>query len=358
MIERDRINILMARKVSGEATAAELEELDILLMQFPEQHYAFNIVTDIDTVQDSNGFSAEEENRLHSEGWQRMEQLMQQPAAPTVVKRVVPWRMIIGVAACIAVLVTVYSVLQQPGKVTYRNEVVTKTGSKTSMVLPDGSTVVLNACSRLQYDASRFLEGERAVTLAGEGYFDIKHDPAHPFTIQTGDVNIKVLGTVFNVKAYAEDAIVETTLLSGKVEVSFPEKGNNHKMRVIQLKPEQKLTIALNNEKPVSINKKLADYVVTPVKNIAGENPAEAAKPETAWIKDRFEFDNITFEQLSHDLERWFDVTVTFRNNKYKREVFTGAFKKQGLDEVLRALQLMSGFHYEVNEKENAVYIW
>ncbi len=358
MIERNRINTLMARKISGEATMEELKELEVLLTQFPELQYAFTIVEDIQAVNPVNGFTAEEESRLASEGLDRMNLFLQQSQDTAVVRKMAPWRVIAGVAAMVTVLLSVWALWPaSPDRQAFRNEVVTKTGSKTSVVLPDGTTVVLNACSRLQYDATRFLNGEREVGLTGEAYFDVKHDPAHPFIIRTGPVNIRVLGTVFNVKAYTEDATVETTLLSGKVEVSFPQNGSGQ--QVVRLQPDQKLVIANHKNQPVQDSKK-ANFSITPVKNSnagAADSP-EAEKPTTAWINDRFDFDNVTFEQLSHDLERWYNVTLRFKNDRYKHEVFTGAFRKQGIEDVLQALQLMSGFHYEVNTRENVIYIW
>ncbi|PSL47299.1 FecR family protein [Chitinophaga niastensis] len=364
MTERNRINVLMARKVAGEATMDELQELDRLLTQFHELQYAFTIVEDIKSLDGESGFSEAEEQQLLEDGFARISLLMQQPEEP-VVKRIFPWKTVMGVAACIAVLVSVYRIWKMPQETIYRNEVVTKTGSKTSVVLPDGTSVVLNACSRLQYDASRFLKGDREVVLTGEAYFDVKHDPAHPFTIQTGRVNIRVLGTVFNVKAYTEDATVETTLLSGKVEVSFPEKAATKGNKVIILQPEQKLIIDKNDINTVipSANKNTNHtFAIVPVKVNTADTNINDAKPatmqQTAWMNDRFEFDKLTFEQLSHDLERWYNVTVQFKNDKYKNEVFTGAFRKQRITEVLDALQIMSGFHYEVNNKENIIYIW
>ncbi|MCW3467893.1 FecR family protein [Chitinophaga nivalis] len=350
----------MARKVANEATVAELEELELLLARFPEWQYAFTIVEEVTDVRVAKGFSGAEEQQLLQEGWDRISDFIAQPEK-AVIKKMAPWKMMTGIAACIAILVTAYSLWQMPGKTTYRNEVITKNGSKTSLILPDGTSVVLNACSRLQYDANRFLSGKREVVLTGEAYFDVKQDPSHPFMIKAGQVNIRVLGTVFNVKAYTEDATVETTLLSGKVEVHFPEN-TTARQRVVVLQPEQKLTIGNRlpaQQQPTITNNNKTDqsYAITPVKiNAAGQT--DAVNLETAWMSDRFEFDKITLEQLSHDLERWYNVTVKFRNDRYKKEVVTGAFRKQHLEEILQALQLMTGFHYEVNNSENVIYIW
>ena len=356
MTEHHRIEILMARKLAGEASLEDLAELDGLLIQFPEQQYAYTIVADINTVHESNAFSAAEEQQLLQRGQANISRLMEESAP--VVRRMFPWKRAISVAAGILIVAAVYWTWQLPQKDNYRNEVVTKTGSKTSVVLPDRTSVVLNACSQLRYDVNKFLQGDREVMLTGEAYFDVKHDPHHPFIIRAEQVNIKVLGTVFNVKAYREDATVETTLMSGKVEVSFPESGTT-KGKVVVLEPEQKLII---DKKNISTSTALSTgntnhhFSIAPAK-IRQEEQATAG-PTTAWMNDRFEFDNMTFEDLSHDLERWYNVTVRFRNEKYKKEVFTGAFRKQSIEEVLQALQLMSGFQYEVNSKENVVYIW
>ncbi|WP_143307655.1 FecR family protein [Chitinophaga vietnamensis] len=360
MIERHRINILMARKTAGEATVAELEELDQLLMQYPELQYTYTIIEEIQSVEIPGGFTATEEEAARERGLDKMTQFLQEDHT-AVVRRLFPWKTAGGIAAGLALLIAGYSLLRLPAKNAFRNEVVTKTGSKTTLVLPDGTSVALNACSRLQYDAKRFLSGDREVVLTGEAFFDVKHDPSHPFVIQSGNVNIKVLGTAFNVKAYTEDANVETTLISGKVEVSFPDNDNTKARRVVVLQPDQKLVIPNITHIFSSKNQPVptTGFAVVPVKaSESNHTGAEDAKPETAWMNDRFEFDNASFEELSHDLERWFNVTIRFRNDRYKHEAFTGAFKKQSIDEVLQALQLTSSFHYQLDSKDNIIYIW
>lgn len=356
MTEHQRINILLARKLAGEASPEELAELDELLLQFPGLHYAYTIVADITSLKEPGGFSAAEEQQLLSAGLSDLDRMMEAPATGRV-KRMFSWKAVAGIAASIAVLVAAFAIWQLPRKHNFRNEVVTRNGSKTSVVLPDGTSVVLNACSHLRYDVNKFLNGDREVTLLGEAYFDVKHDPQHPFIIQTAHANIRVLGTVFNVKAYEEDATVEATLLSGKVEVSFREGAAGNKAVILQ--PEQKLIIDKKNITALPVKADSANinnYTITPVK-VSQEGDA-TANQTTAWMNDRFEFDKITFEQLSHDLERWYNVTVRFKNDRYKNEVFSGAFRKQSIDGILQALQLSSGFHYSVNNKENVIDIW
>lgn len=350
MPERQRINILMARKVAGEATAVELEELEQLLSAYPEWQYAFTIVEDIHSAALPGAFTEEEEQHLQERGWQQLTSVMQQPS--TEVKKIFPWKMVTGIAATVLVLIGMWQ-FRSPQH-SWKNEVVTKTGSRSSLTLPDGSRVVLNACSRLQYDADGFLRGKREVILSGEAFFDVKQDAGHPFLIHTGQADIRVLGTSFNVKAYQEDGTVETTLLTGKVEV-LVHTSQQRDARKMVLEPSQKLIIARDGtlQQPALPAISLHHISVKPT-----NNTGDSVHIETAWIDNRLEFEKMAFGQLAHDLERWYNVTIHFRNDKYKEEVFTGAFKNQRLEDVLQALQLTSGFHYEWDKSANTVNIW
>ena len=111
-------------------------------------------------------------------------------------------------------------------------------GSKSRLTLSDGSHITLNADSRLKYPVS-FEGNTREVYLSGEAFFDVQKDPDHPFIIHTARMNIRVLGTAFNVRSYPDDPSMETTLLRGSIEVTFPDRPSD---RII-LKPKDKLII-------------------------------------------------------------------------------------------------------------------
>jgi len=360
MTEHSRIYILMARKAAGEASPAELEELDQLLMQHPELQYSFNIVVDINHVFDGSTFTDEEADALKMRGMGKLSQwLDEQP--PKIIRSRFPWKTVSAAAASIALMVGVFLFWPKSTATTYANQVITKNGSKTTLLLPDGSSVVLNACSKLQYDANQFLKGDREVTLTGEAFFDVKHDPAHPFLVHSGAVNIRVLGTAFNVKAYAEDAAIETTLISGKVAVDFSAGDHNNENKEIILLPSQKLVINkldIVNTNNTGSSKLAANFTIAPTKSVTNTITGESPAPPTAWMDDRFEFDNLTLEELSHDLERWYNVSISFKNDKYKGEVFTGAFKKQTIGDVLDALQITLGFQYSLDNEKRTVTIW
>ncbi|NDF46439.1 MAG: hypothetical protein EB125_12360, partial [Betaproteobacteria bacterium] len=119
-----------------------------------------------------------------------------------------------------------------------QNQVSTRPASKTKLTLPDGSKVWLNASSKLTY-GNGFGEKHREIWLEGEGYFDVARNPDKPFIIHTSVLDVKVLGTRFNLKAYPDEATTETSLLHGSVEVVLHKQPG----KVIRLVPNQKLVV-------------------------------------------------------------------------------------------------------------------
>jgi ferric-dicitrate binding protein FerR (iron transport regulator) len=112
-------------------------------------------------------------------------------------------------------------------------------GSRRKLTLPDGTQVWLNGGSRLHYDSNMLKKDLRAVTLSGEAFFDVAKDKDHSFVIQTDKIAIRVLGTAFNVKAYPSDRVTETTLLRGSVELTV----NSKPYQKIVLKPKEKFAL-------------------------------------------------------------------------------------------------------------------
>ena len=119
-----------------------------------------------------------------------------------------------------------------------KNEIATLPGTHSKTILPDGSTVWLNAGSKLTYNKN-FNTATREVELSGEAYFDVKKDEHHPFIIHTSAMHIKVLGTAFNVKSYPGDKSSETSLIRGSIEVTM----NNRPQEKIILHPSEKLVV-------------------------------------------------------------------------------------------------------------------
>src|SRR5260221_1009127 len=118
------------------------------------------------------------------------------------------------------------------------SRITTKNGSKTNLLLPDGTRVWLNAGSSITYDSS-YDKMMREVILSGEGYFDVVRNKEKPFIIHAAKINIKVLGTQFNVKSYPTDNTTEASLIHGSIEVTFRDKPN----KKIILKPNEKIVV-------------------------------------------------------------------------------------------------------------------
>src|SRR4030095_9403678 len=124
------------------------------------------------------------------------------------------------------------------------SSVATKNGNRTKIVLPDGSQVWLNAGSNLDYNNLNFNKDVREVSLNGEAYFDVAKNAGKPFIIHTKKMDIKVLGTTFNVRSYSDEKITEAALIKGSIEVTLKDR----KDQKIILKPNEKIIIP--NEEP------------------------------------------------------------------------------------------------------------
>jgi transmembrane sensor len=222
-------------------------------------------------------------------------------------------------------------------------------GSRISSILPDGSMIWLNAGSKLYFE-NDFKGSTREVRLEGEGYFDIVKKQGQPFIVHTSSGDVHVLGTAFNVKAYPEDGVMETTLYRGLVEVSLKK---NNSTGPISLKPNEKLVIQQGgyaiveqNDKPVITAR--PDIIITRIDSTKKENE----QFETAWRYSRLEFRGDNFETLARKMERWYNVEIAFKDEQIKSLSFDGSFEKETIEEAFAALNEVGVFHYEINKNE------
>ncbi len=199
--------------------------------------------------------------------------------------------------------------------------IATKYGDHKTIVLPDGSTVVLNSNSVLKY-SKKFSDTLRMVTLSGEAFFDIKRDTSKPFIVKTDQLKIKVLGTSFNVKSYPVDENIETTLVTGKVEVL---QQTNEPSTV--LAPSQK-AIFDKEKKDIRVNKVDTENVV-------------------AWRQGKLIFDKTPLKQVVLDLKRKYNVQFVIKSDSLLDFKYTGEFDNLKLEEVLKILELSSSINYK-----------
>jgi ferric-dicitrate binding protein FerR (iron transport regulator) len=203
-------------------------------------------------------------------------------------------------------------------------------GMSTRIGLPDGSTVDLYPGSKLTFPLS-FTSGIREVKLSGEGYFIVKHDEKVPFVVKTSALDVKVLGTKFNLKANTDEDYVETILVEGKVVLEKEIKGNTVVLRT--LKPADRAVYKLKDGK---IN-------VFSEKNM---------QKHLAWTKGALVFDADPLEKVVKELERWYNVDIEIKDADLKKYKVTGKFAGEPIDEVLSLLQYSSGFRFKVENRK------
>lgn len=219
----------------------------------------------------------------------------------------------------------------------------TAKGEKKTFLLPDSTKIFLGAGSVLRMEKG-FGKDNRGVYLSGEALFDVTHNKALPFIVHIDKYDVKVLGTLFNVKAYPEDKRSETSLIRGKVEISL-----KHNAQKITLKPNQKAVInnkkdnlALENNKQVS-EQRNEKIVLLPL----SYNRTDSVVIETAWAQNRLEIVNESFDEIKNKLERWYNVKIVFADEEVGRYTFTATFTRETIGQVLNALQFSYHFTYK-----------
>ncbi|WP_109300823.1 FecR family protein [Aquimarina sp. AU474] len=199
--------------------------------------------------------------------------------------------------------------------------IVTEHGNQKTVVLPDGSMVTLNAGSSLNYP-KEFTDNIRQVNLKGEAFFDVKKDTNKPFIVHTEHLKVRVLGTSFNVKSYAKDKNIETTLVTGKVEVI-----QDRVKTPIVLVPSQRAIF--NKEKNgIKVDRVDSEKIV-------------------AWKKGKLIFDKTPLQQVVLDLKRKYNVDFVIESDSLLNYKYTGEFDNLDLDEVLKFLKLSSSIQYK-----------
>lgn len=350
----------MAKALNKEATETELNELNTLLEQDPSVQQQFELLTRI-WQEKGQGYDDEGNARkLVLRIIDRAETELQGPELNlTDNKRRRRRRIITGVLAVAILAFSVFFFSTKPSArqaASHPDALVVGKGSRSYYILPDGTTVWLNAGSRLFYE-NDFSGDSRIVRLEGEAFFDVVKDITKPFIVRTSDFDIRVLGTAFNVKSYPEDRNIETTLYRGLVHV-VPH--NSKENEAIQLKPNEKLILskeAAKTPEKLSVNTATespdlkAGFKITKIDS----TKKESERLETAWLYSRLEFQGESFEDLALKLERWYNVRIHFTDDPVKKERATGSFEKETIEQALAALK--EGFSITYKIKGTDIFI-
>lgn len=204
-------------------------------------------------------------------------------------------------------------------------EVFSPAGQKTRIVLPDRSIVLLNGNSRIRYSRN-FNDENRRIALEGEGYFEVQKDLSRQFIVSTTELNVKVFGTSFNVKAYENDQTVEVGLTEGKIGI------DRHDKEIVQLTAGQVATFDKNEQKL--------------------EEGSVDVNLVTAWTRQEMIFEEDSLEEIIKYMERWYGVDIQVSPELLDGELLTFKVKTESLNELLSLINLLKPIQYQIDGKK------
>lgn len=216
-----------------------------------------------------------------------------------------------------------------------QTEISTPVATTTSVVLSDGSRVILNAGSSLSYP-EKFTSNERRVELQGEAFFEVESKSDQPFIVSVNYADITVLGTKFNIKAYVDEDEIVTTLQEGAVRFNHASISDN-KQSSILLKPDQQVILHKETLK-------------TQLREVD-------ARLYSSWKEGVYYFDNNSLEEISLILERGFNVNIEIQSPTSHTELFSGIFDKdESLEEILELLTKYRSIAYKIHDNKIIIY--
>ncbi|MES2267480.1 MAG: FecR domain-containing protein [Bacteroidota bacterium] len=207
------------------------------------------------------------------------------------------------------------------------NNISTPKGGQWQVTLPDGSEVRLNSASSFSYPTSFKNQKQRIVQLKGEGYFEVAKDKAHPFIVKTDQQSVEVLGTHFNINAYADEPAVKTTLAEGIVKVS----ASNGKSQL--LSPGQQAILRQGELTAATVN----------------------VDDELAWTKGSFHFSDQNIQSIMRQLSRWYNIDVQYAPDVNYGGLHGRLSRNKNLSQVLSGLEATQSVHFKVEGRRITV---
>jgi ferric-dicitrate binding protein FerR (iron transport regulator) len=200
------------------------------------------------------------------------------------------------------------------------NKVMTPHGGQYQLTLADGSHVWLNAASSIRFPTA-FTGKERLVEVTGEVYFEIAKQASQPFSVRVNDIDVKVLGTSFNIMAYSDEQAVKTTLVEGAVQLT-------HNGQSSVLKPGLQASLSAQDKQ----------FVITPAD----------MEQTLAWKEGKFRFRNTNIKTIMRQLSRWYDMDVSYQGDVSDIDLTGVISRREDADKLLKALETTQRVHFEV----------
>lgn len=210
-------------------------------------------------------------------------------------------------------------------------ETIAPRGQKSQIVLADGTKVWLNSDTKIKYPGN-FSKNQRDVYLDGEAFFEVSKNPHQPFVVHTSGVNVKVLGTKFNVKAYADENQIETSLFEGKVNLLLNDPSSDQQV-VKEVKPGQSFAYSKTDHQ-LAANKFPQDEI-------------------DGWKKNQLIFKDDTFSNLVRRVERWYDVKVVYDEKQFNdRRLTVELYEGERLERLMNIISLALSVDYKYEKGE------
>lgn len=204
-------------------------------------------------------------------------------------------------------------------------------GQRVNLTLSDGTKVSLNSNSKLHFP-SAFNGKERKVILDGEGFFEVAHNASKPFHVVTEKYEIKVLGTTFNLLAYNNSDIFETSLIEGSVLVS-----NNSDNQTVMLSPNEKVFAKQNQLVKTTFD----------------------SQDDFLWRNGIYVFKNESLSDVFKKLEDYYQIDIVVKNKQISTYNCTAKFRqKEGIEHIIKVLQTANNFNYKRDEDKNIIVIY
>lgn len=335
--------LLVSKKLSGEATESELKELQLIISIKTEFDQQYKLLQQ---------FWAEESNTSQAfveDGLQKVLQQLQLPfetpekymnADADIKTTSRSWFIrIAAVAASVVIILTTVLFLQSTNNNKSNAAEFSKLekkqnskGTKSIIELSDGSKVWLNADSKIQYPPL-FAGNTREIYLDGEAFFEVAKNAQKPFIIHLANGTVKVLGTSFNVRAYNNEKVVETSVATGKVAF-IPKYNSNKKQDTLFITPNNKVRYHFDEEKVAIMPTLVTD--------------------DKAWTEGKLIFKAMTLQDITTELERNFGKTAVFLDDEARGYVLTGSFQNNTLEEIMYYLSLSktTKIYYKITNNE------
>lgn len=336
---------LLGKVLTGEATPAERQQLDDWLATHPEQQ---PVVDSLRQFWLTPNTRTDAPDPTVAQAFARLQQRIHNQPTPVQapVRPLGAWRPWAGWAAAASVALLVgFLGWQQWHPATDAQPVVEQInpkGTRSQIHLADGSTVWLNADSHLTYPKT-FTGALREVSLEGEAFFTVTPNPNQPFVVRLKTGSVRVLGTSFNIRAYAGDSTVETAVVTGRVAF-IPKRKADSPRPTNQAQPASATSDTL-----FLLPNRQAVQSLTRQSVVA--RPTVAAN-QIAWTESKLVFRNTPMGEVAKTLERWYGTPVALEGESLRQCPLTGTFQNQSLREVMNLITMTNRFQYELTASQ------